>query len=420
MFDGPGRSQLRWFRPSVLARFALVIALGFPLIALPGCATMRQNAGSLDLQPCSEGFAKTEDGWMLGVRRISSTQPGSGKLPVVLCHGLGLNGTFWTITDSHLPSQLALRGYDVFVVDMRGSGASHRVGIPGRINQVLRQTPIREVGGRNWTVDDEAKYDVAAILEYVERETGSRQVNWVGHSLGGMLMFPFLELSPESSRVANFVDMGGVAMVMQTADTIRMRKADKILRTLSLGLSTGRLGRPMMYGRMGFMQQIDRFYYTPANVDDRTVDRFYGFTLEDPGAGALKQLDPYLHSGRMLSADGKTDYAAGLDRITTPILMVAGEADIMADIPSTMLTYNALGSPDKTLMRFGRVNGQTEDYGHCDLVWSRNAPKEVFPPLIDWLDARQPASPSRQSLPTPQRWAVAPLPTGLAPSPQSP
>ncbi len=419
MSDGRDPLQLRWSRPHGLAGWVLALSL----LSLPGCATMRYHAESLDLRPCAEGFATTKDGWKLGMRHIRSKRPGSGKLPVVLCHGLGLNGTFWTITDNHLPSQLASRGYDVFVVDMRGSGASHRVGVPGGINRLLRQTPIREVGGRDWTVDDQAQYDVPAILEYVERETGSHYVNWVGHSLGGMLMFPFLEMSSESSRVANFVDMGGVAMVNETPDIIKMRKADRMLRTLSLGLSTGRLGRPMMYGRPAFMERIDRFYFTKANVDDQTVSRFYGYTVEDPGAGALKQLDPYLYRGRMLSADGKVDYASGLDRITTPTLMVAGEADIMADIPSSVITYNALGSPDKTLMRFGRINGQAADYGHCDLVWSRNAPQEVFPPLIDWLDQRQPAAPSRQTLPIPQRWAVVPpvpIPSGLSPALESP
>lgn len=364
---------------------------------------MRNRAESLDLRPCSEGFATTDDGWKLGVRRVSSRIPNSGKLPVVLCHGMGLNGTFWTITDNHLPSQLAARGYDVFIVDMRGSGASHRVGLPGRINRVLRQTPIREIGGRNWTVDDEAQHDVPAILRYVEAETGSRRVNWVGHSLGGMLMFPFLELNPEAARVANFVDMGGVAMVEKNADTAQMRAANRMLRTLSLGLSTGRLGRPMMYSRAPFMEKIDRFYFTAANVDPRTVSRFYGYTLEDPGAGALKQFDPYLAHGHLVSADGGVDYAAGLDRVTTPVLMVAGEADIMADMPSSMRTFNALGSSDKTLMRFGVVDGQVADYGHCDLVWSRHAPREVFPPLIDWLDQRQPVAAAGQSLSSTQR-----------------
>ena len=417
MSDGLGRRQIRCSRSFSLA--CLVVALG--LLMLPGCASMRYHADSLDLRPCSQGFATTADGWKLGMRHFPSKLPHTGKLPVVLCHGLGLNGTFWTINDNHLPSQLTARGYDVFVVDMRGSGASHRVGMPGAINRVLRQTPIREMGGRDWTVDDQFQYDVPAILNYVEQETGSHYVNWVGHSLGGMLMFPFLETSPESSRVANFVDMGGVAIIQKTADTIKMRRADKMLRALSTGLSTGRLGRPMMFGRPGFMEKVDRFYFSKGNVDDRTASRFYGYTVEDPGAGALKQLDPYLAHGHMLSADGTIDYALGLDRVTTPILMIAGEADIMADIPSSIMTYNAVGSPDKTLMRFGVVNGQEADYGHCDLVWSRNAAKEVFPPIIDWLDTRQPAAPSLQALPSPQRWAVRPpVPTGPKATPQRP
>ncbi len=379
---------------------ALVLAMA--MLSAPGCASMRRNAPSPDLRPCTEGFAPTRDGWMLGIRRIRPTSPDPAKLPAVLCHGLGLNGTFWTITDDHLPEQLAARGYDVFIVDMRGSGGSHRVGFKGRVNRVLRQTPIREAGGRDWNVDDQAKYDVPAILDHVRRETGSDRVNWVGHSLGGMLMFPYLEISPEPDRIANFVDMGGVAMVVPTPETREMSRANEMLRILSLGLSTGRLGRPMMYGRIPGMERVDRFYYTASNVDDRTVDRFYGYTLEDPGAGALKQLDPYLRHGRMISADRTVDYASGLGRITTPTLMVAGEGDIMADIPSSILTFNALGSPDKTLMRFGRLDGHEFDYGHCDLVWSRNAPREIFPPLIDWLDRRQPGVvTTRQTLPAP-------------------
>ena len=377
-----------------------LLALG--LLLAPGCASMRRLAPSADLRPCDEAFAATEDGWLLGVRRIRPLQPDPAKLPVVLCHGLGLNGTFWTITDDHLPGQLAEQGYEVFVVDMRGSGASHRVGMTGRINRILHQTPFRDIGARSWTVDDQAKHDVPAILDHVQRQTGSPRVNWVGHSQGGMLMFPFLELSPHADRVANFVDMGGVAMVVETPDIRGMRNAARALRGLSFFMSTGRLGRPMMYGRMPGLEQVDRFYYTAGNVDKRTVDRFYGYTLEDPGAGALKQFDPYLHSGRMLSADGQIDYASGLDRIHTPVLMIVGEADVMADIHSSALTFNGLGSPDKTMLRFGRLAGHVDDYGHCDLVWSRHAPAEVFPPIIEWLDRHQPtAVTTRQSLPPP-------------------
>lgn len=392
------RDGSRW-RHRYRASWLLLIIL----LACPGCATMRWRAETSDLRPSSDGYATTADGWRLGMRRVRPDCPDPGKLPVVLCHGLGLNGTFWTITDDHLPGQLAAQGYEVFIPDMRGSGASHRVGAKGKINRFLRQTPIREVGSADWTVDDQALYDVPAILDYVRRETGQDRVNWVGHSLGGMLMFAHLQQTAEPDRIANFVDMGGVAIVCDTPDVREMYAANKGLRTLMTIFSAGRLGRPMMFGRLPGLEKVDRFYYTAANVDTRTVDRFYGYTLEDPGPGALKQLETYLANGRMLSADRTIDYASGLNRVTTPILMVAGEADIMADIPSSLLTFQALGSADKTMMRFGRLDGHLADYGHCDLVWSRNAPREVFPPLVAWLDRRQPGTVTvHETLPSPQ------------------
>jgi pimeloyl-ACP methyl ester carboxylesterase len=101
----------------------------------------------------------------------------------------------------------------------------------------------------------------------------------------------------------------------------------------------------------------------------------------------------------MLSADRSIDYVDNLNRIQTPTLLVAGDGDIMSDVPSTELMLAKLGSPDKLLMRFGRSGGYVADYGHCDLVWSRHASKEIFPPIIDWLDRRQPGvAASKQSV----------------------
>ena len=179
-------------------RIVLGILAGLLLIqGGGGCASLRRLNVNRDLRPCSDGFAPTADGWMLGIRHYHPVEPDPDKLPVVLCHGLGLNGTFWTITGNHLPSQLVDRGYEVFVVDMRGSGASYRDGTIGWVNSGLRQTVIPEVGNDEWNMDDQAIYDVPAILDYVAQKTGSDQVNWVGHSLGGMLMFAFLERSDQ-------------------------------------------------------------------------------------------------------------------------------------------------------------------------------------------------------------------------------
>lgn len=383
-----GSRRCWWFAPGIAA-----------WLAVSGCATTRYRDPNPLLRPCTDGFTRTADGWVLGIRRIRPRHPDPAKLPVVLCHGMGLNGTFWTLTDDHLGEQLADRGYEVFIPDMRGSGASHRVGPVSRVNAFLRETPFLEVGDGKWTMDDEVRYDVPAILDYVAAQTGSDRVNWVGHSLGGMLMFAYLETAPGPERIANFVAMGST-IALANAPERDMLWANRGLRLLQYFLSPGRLGRPMKHYQPPGLQVIDGFYYTAANVDQRTVARFYANTLENPGRGALRQLDPYLRRGHLLSADRTIDYVEGLPKVRNPLLMIAGDGDCMSDIPSTLITYNRVSSPDKTLLRFGKREGHVDDYGHCDLVWSRHAPREIFPVLIDWLDRRQPrATPQAQASP---------------------
>ena len=82
-------------------RLALGIICWCSLLAR-AAPTMRHHAPLVDLRPCTDGYATTADGWKLGIRMYEPRRPDPGKLPVVLCHGLGLNGTFWTITKDHL------------------------------------------------------------------------------------------------------------------------------------------------------------------------------------------------------------------------------------------------------------------------------------------------------------------------------
>lgn len=423
------RDGARWFlwvkRLSTKGgRLAILLAC-LALLPAPGCATMRRYAPTRDLRPCSQGWAYTADGWKLGVRRYRPKVLDPGKLPVVLCHGLGLNATFWTITDSrtHLPEQLVERGYDVFVFDFRGSGESAQIGPVGKINALMRQTFLLEFGERSWTIDDIIRYDVPAVLDYVKLETGHDRVNWVGHSLGGMMMFPYLELTAEPDRIANLVAMGSAITFADLPETKKyqygMLRANRALRKIGSVMSPGRLGRPLMLIRFPGLENIDKFYYTAENVDRRTVKRFYGYTLEDTGRGALEQLDPYLEFGRFLSSDRTIDYTARLNEVKAPLLMVAGDGDILSDVPSTILTFNPISSPDKTLKRFGKAEGHVADYGHCDLVWSRYASSEIFPPIIDWLDERQPAvKPSAQKGPTaPESPPDPPAPAQGPPTP---
>ena len=244
-------------------------------------------------------------------------------------------------------------------------------------------------------MDDRSLYDVPAVLDYVAATTGAR-VNWMGHSLGGMMLYPFLELCPERDRTHPDVrgdgQPGDLGTTCQDGNASRATEACGLLLR---GISTGRIARPMMVGRLAWSRAGSTSSTTrPPTSTGAPISRFYGYTLENPGRGALKQLDsPTSEYGRLLSADGRIDYAARLGEITDATLFVAGEAGQHLRRPLDIrTTFRAMGSPTRPSCA-SAVATATADYGHCDLVWSRNAPDEVFPAVADWLDGRQPVRP---------------------------
>ena len=240
--------------PCATARVAdtRLLALALALVlAAPGCASMRRNAPSPDLRPCDEGFAATQDGWMLGIRRVRPDVPRPGQAPG---RPLPRPGPERDVLDDHRrpPARPARRAGGTRSSSSTCGARGPATGSACRARSTRSSARPRSARSAAATGTSTTRRSTTSRRSSTTSgsETGSDRVNWVGHSLGGMLMFPFLELSPEADRIANFVDMGGVAMVVDTPDIREMRRADKGLRVLSLGLSTGRLGRPMMYGRL--------------------------------------------------------------------------------------------------------------------------------------------------------------------------
>ena len=181
------------------------------------------------------------------------------------------------------------------------------------INKFMRHTFLRERGERSWTVDDLVHYDVPAILDYVERETGRDRVNWVGHSLGGMLVFPYLELAPHPERIANFVGMGSTIIQAEIPQR-DMLAANRGLRVLSLFASPGRLGRPLAFFRMPGMEHDRPILLLERECrprDDLSVLRLHARGHRAGGIAAARSLPrvrPHAFGGphdRLLSAAGR-------------------------------------------------------------------------------------------------------------------
>ena len=117
---------------------------------------------------------RTHDGWRLALHRYAPAARAHAT-PVMLCHGMGSNR--W---DMDGPGRLSLarylvrRGYDVWVIELRGAGRSMR---PHWWNDKRY----------DWRFEDYVQHDSRAALRTVLHETGARQVHWVGHSTSGFI-----------------------------------------------------------------------------------------------------------------------------------------------------------------------------------------------------------------------------------------
>ena len=82
---------------------------------------------------------------------------------------------------------------------------------------------------------------------------------------------------------------------------------------------------------------------------------------------------------------------------------MGGSQDALATPQAVLGQAELLGSEDKTVMLFGRENGDTLDYGHGDLLFGEHAPMEVYPRILRWISDRAIARP-RAAPRHGQRW----------------
>src|SRR5262249_9028905 len=137
---------------------------------------------------------QTRDGWTLVAHHFRPrAKPKAGADPIILCHGLSYNATFWDLDPScSFVDYLTGKGYDVWVADLRGSGYSSKwVAKISDAPEAILGSAVRKLSRGNlaptgyasiepkyadWTLDHHVAYDVPALVTLVRRETHAQQV----------------------------------------------------------------------------------------------------------------------------------------------------------------------------------------------------------------------------------------------------
>lgn len=382
-----------------------ILKISLLLLILIGCS--QYEALRTNKDHYKENFQiETKDGWTLNIWHYPPQKRQIRTYPIILCHGLSYNSMFWDLTEEvSLARYLQAAGYDVWSVDLRGAGLSSKPTL-SKIKQLFRLNVsiLNPIGIKNvpldllkinWTVDDHIMYDVPAVIDFVTKKTGSDKIIWIGHSMGGMIMFAYLGTHREDDRIAGFIAIAAPLYLIRPTHDIFELLANQTNFVMLGNIATGANLRAIIGTVAGpaFNTPIDSLFHNTENISPDVLHMLYYLCQEDISPGQLDQLIRFLREGHFKSIDGKVDYTLNISNINEniPILQIVGQLDNMA-IPGFVLQiHNMLRSQDKTFRLFGRINNYRADYGHDDIVIGKHSKEEVFPYLLSWLKGHEKA-----------------------------
>jgi pimeloyl-ACP methyl ester carboxylesterase len=341
----------------VRPRFLLALAIG--------CA--HRPAESTWCADAESSHALAADGASVSLHRHPAPGP-----PVLVVHGIAANAQYFDLSaERSLAVALNEAGYDAWLLDLRGRGGSKEDSSGRRLRP-------------GWTVDDYGRHDVAAAIDHVRTATGYDQVAYVGHSMGGMVAAVYTAWHGDD-KLAALAVLGSPLSFTDPDPVLAFGR-----RAMVAGSVMGRVPVPAASRATAPLRELpfhgDDMLFNDNNVDEETRQALFRRGTAPMSRGELRQFAGTLAAGTFQSADGSRDYATSLSSLQVPLLVIAGRGDRIAPVDRVWPWMEHAGSASKQWEVLGRANGYRHDYGHVDMTMGIDAPTEVFPLVMEFLN----------------------------------
>uniref|UniRef100_A0A8D0P1S1 Lipase n=1 Tax=Sus scrofa TaxID=9823 RepID=A0A8D0P1S1_PIG len=341
----------------------------------------------------------TKDGYVLGIYRIPYGRecPRTAPKPVVyLQHGLVASASNWicNLPNNSLAFLLADFCYDVWMGNSRGNTWSRK-----HLKFSLKSQEYWA-----FSLDEMAKYDLPATINFILEKTGQEQLYYVGHSQGTTIAFVAFSTNPElAKRIKIFFALAPVTTVKYTQCPLKQ------LTALSRDVVKVLFGDKMFSPHTFF----DQFIAT--NVCNRKIFHHicsnFIFTLSgfDPKNLNMSRLDVYLaqshagtsvqnmlhwaqavNSGQFQAFDWGNPYQNmmhfhqltpplyNVSKMEVPTAVWSGGQDRVADLKDV---ENLL--PKITRLIYYKL---IPHYNHVDFYLGQDAPHEIYQDLIRLME----------------------------------
>ena len=336
----------------------------------------------------------TEDGWVLQLHRFRPRGEAPAKTtPLILAHGLNMNRTCWALSpDTGLLSALQQAGYDVFTAEYRGTSGS--------------RPPS---AGKRWSYGPEDHYqqDIPALIDKVKQVSGSNQVDWVGHSMGGILLYLYVR-TYGSASVRRAVTLGspakfGLPRLLSSRATLWVGRVVSGRKRL-LGSFLSWLTVPCIARSPGLFATT---FLRASHFTRREAISLCTHAFEDV-SGRVHSFFIQLAARRaqlMPPSEASVEgyLQGGFERFESPLLVVAGTKDYLAPPRAVVLAWEQAIASHRAFVCFGSTESPegSPSFGHCDLASSAAAREHVLPLIEAWLSEGPPLAPPEARLEEP-------------------
>lgn len=271
--------------------------------------------------------------------------------PVFMLHGSVENGRIFYSDSgtSGLGPYLAKYGYDVYMGDLRGRGESKP-----HVNRKSRY-------GQTEAITEE----IPAFIEKIVSLRGNVPQRWVCHSWGGVLTSSHLLRFPRYRDLVTSMVYFGTKRRVSVINPTRIFQIDIVYTFLGSLLARA-------YG------------YFPSSL----------FSGEDEPALTRKGTSMWIRRKDWIDPFDGFDYGKAAQEVVLPptLYFAALNDPCLGHRKDVLLTIHESGKHVSNYVLLGKKCGNLHNYNHVTMLTHKDAKKDHFPLVIDWLAKYSPST----------------------------
>lgn len=280
------------------------------------------------------------------------------KESILLIHGYANNRYCFDLSEKiSLARFFKSKGFDTWLLELPGRGFSGNISIFN--NKKLNRTPQDHLT------------DIINSIKKI-KSINNNKINLVGYGLGGLLA---IDIGIKHSQNIN-----SISAISTPFDLHYLKNRISWIISLEKFLYLFQQIPYLLFSffiapYIGFYYpEIIRTFVNPYNLDPNLIRQIFINTFSNE-----------LKSVNLISWINNYENKIEFNKLKIPCSLITGSWDNIAPPEVITKTFNKLEIQDKKMIVIGRSYGSKVNYGHIDILLSKESINDVYPEIFNWI-----------------------------------